>query len=182
MHLPLLTDLHLSSKELGIDSGIKESGSSLSFKALQGRIEGVQINNKNEANLQIHHGPRKLENRSFNNPMFGVNENLQSDTTLAKPSAVQPNHLDVNLLTPVQKSSSNPSIKSNKSTKSLKSLLGFNKDTVVESPMLDLSVDIGKEASKFDSFGFQDPELNEKSEIGSVTQFEGNMLIHNSSI
>ena len=111
-----------------------------------------------------------------------MNENLQSDTTLAKTSAVQPNHLDVNLLTPVQKSSSNPSIKSNKSTKSLKSLLGFNKDTVVESPMLDLSVDIGKEASKFDSFDFQDPELIDKSEIGSVTQFEGNMLIHNSSI
>ena len=111
-----------------------------------------------------------------------MNENLQSDTTLAKTSAVQPNHLDVNLLTPVQKSSSNPSIKSNKSTKSLKSLLGFNKDTVIESPMLDLSVDIGKEASKFDSFDFQDPKSNEKSEIGSVTQFEGNMLIHNSSI
>ena len=129
--------------------------------------------------MQIHHGPRKLESRSFDNPLFGANENLQNDTSLAKTSALQPNHLDVNLLTPVQKSSSNPSIKSNKSAKSLKSLLGFNKDTVVESPMLDLSVDIGKEASKFDSFDFQDPESNEKSGIGSATQFEGNMLIHN---
>ena len=83
------------------------------------------------------------------------------------------NQVEANLLNPIQKSPSSPSIKSNKSTKSFKSLLGLGKDSVTESPMVDLSVDIGTEASKFDPFDIRIPVEKNVNESFSTTQIEG---------
>ena len=128
---------------------------------------------KNDTGQQINSVTRRPDNRSFDNPMFGMNQNPKEESSITKTAAMQQNQLDANLLNPLHKSTSNPSIKSNKSTKSFKSLLGFGKDTAYENPMVDLSVDIGSEASKFDPFDFQVPEEIKVDTPVSNVELEG---------
>ena len=168
--MPFNHYLHCS--ELGQDEGNKESGSSLSFKALQSRIEGVQFNKK-EIVPQMNTSTQPTMSRSFDNPLFGATSNVKEASSPSRAAGTQ-NQLEPNLLNPIHKSSSNPSIKSNKSTKSFKSLLGLNKDTITENPMVDLSIDIGMEASKFDPFDFQVPLENK---VDEPIDIEGSMKI-----
>ena len=128
---------------------------------------------KNDTAQRINSVSQQSTNRSFDNPMFGMTQNPKEDSNMIKTATMQQNQLDVNLLNPLHKSTSNPSIKSNKSTKSFKSLLGFGKDTAYENPMVDLSVDIGSEASKFDPFDFQVPEEIKVDTPVSNVELEG---------
>ena len=128
---------------------------------------------KNDTAQQINSATRQPANRSFDNPMFGMTQSPKEDSSMTKTAVLQQNQLDANLLNALHKSTSNPSIKSNKSTKSFKSLLGFGKDNAYENPMVDLSVDIGSEASKFDPFDFQGPEEIKVDIPTSSTEIEG---------
>ena len=128
---------------------------------------------KNDTAQRINSVSQQSTNRSFDNPMFGMTQNPKEDSNMIKTATMQQNQLDDNLLNPLHKSTSNPSIKSNKSTKSFKSLLGFGKDTAYENPMVDLSVDIGSEASKFDPFDFQVPEEIKVDTPVSNVELEG---------
>ena len=128
---------------------------------------------KNDTAQRINSVSQQSTNRSFDNPMFGMTQNPKEDSNMIKTATMQQNQLDDNLLNPLHKSTSNPSIKSNKSTKSFKSLLGFGKDTAYENAMVDLSVDIGSEASKFDPFDFQVPEEIKVDTPVSNVELEG---------
>ena len=116
-------------------------------------------------------GTRPTLNRSFDNPLFGATPNVK-DPLSPTNAAVTQNQLEPNLLNPIHKSNSSASIKSNRSTKSFKSLLGLNKDTIAEKPMVDLSIDIGMEASKLDPFDFQVPPENK---VGEQIDIEGSI-------
>ena len=138
---------------LGSGECLNESGSSVSFKALQTRIEGAPSGSPITSHTQIECLP--VSHTSHNNPLSTDHPIIQSNIIPAKEHGVS-HQLDQTFLSPTPKpSSGNNSIKSTKSTKSLKSLLGLNKEAAVENPMVDISVDIGMEASKFDPFGFQ---------------------------
>ena len=75
--------------------------------------------------------------------------------------------MEPGFLIPIAKTSSASSMKSIKSSKSLKSLLGLNKEAEVETQMIDVSVDIGMEASKFDTFDFHSPANRQNDQMGS---------------
>ena len=92
-----------------------------------------------------------IPNRSFDNPLFDSPQILQTNIN-TKQTSEHGSQPEPNLLVPIPKNTSSTSLKSTKSNKSLRSLLGFNKEPPIETPMIDVSIDIGMEASKFDVF------------------------------
>ena len=149
---------------------ISESGSAVSFKALQTRIEGVPIVSQASLSPRIQTVPPSTH--SFENPLFSkptVSEGNQSPT---KEKDLRAN-LEPSFLIPMSKTSSVGSMKSIKSSKSFKSLLGLNKESVVENPMIDVSVDIGMEASKSDVFDFLSQDEVQNHQTSSNVDTEG---------
>jgi hypothetical protein len=62
-----------------------------------------------------------------------------------------------------------------KSSKSFKSLLGLNKESAVEKPMIDVTVDIGMEASRFDAFDFQSHDEVQNDHMSSNVETGGKL-------
>ena len=141
------------------NQGLSGNDSSVSFKVLQKRIEGIQQNDSLPA-ISITGGISN-SNRSFSNPLFDNRELLETDATLREENE-QTNYLKpTSLNSPLPKVESSSSIKSIRSNKSFKSLLGLNKASF-ETPMVDFMVDIGKEASNWDTLEgkIKDEETN----------------------
>ena len=135
-----------------------EAGSSVSFKALQKHIEGVPETTAPATNSNV--GFVSASNRSFDNPLFDNNQLPENNSYATREKELNKNP---SLLSPLPKSTSGASIRSIRSTKSFKSLLGFSREVSAENPMVDISVDIGMEASKFDPLGAEN-KVNPQSE------------------
>ena len=147
-----------------------EAGSSVSFKALQKHIEGVPETTAPARNSNM--GFVSASNRSFDNPLFDNNQLPENNSYSTRERELNKN-AQPSLLSPLPKSTSGASIRSIRSTKSFKSLLGFSREVSAENPMVDISVDIGMEASKFDPLGAESKVEPQSEETAQEAKEKG---------
>ena len=153
--------------------GIHEAGSTVSFKALQSRID--KSSHKAQAPSKTIDVTFPASNRSFENPLFCNPPVIHCNTSPTQVNK-QVCSLEPTLLSPIPKSSSGASLISNKSAKSLKSFFGFSTESTTERPSVDLSVDISMEASKLDSLSIKDDQMQQHDEDISDITIEGTLV------
>ena len=148
-----------------------EAGSSVSFKALQKHIEGVPETTAPATNSNV--GFVSASNRSFDNPLFDNNQLPENNSSYSIREKELNKNPQPSLLSSLPKSTSGASIRSIRSTKSFKSLLGFSREVSAENPMVDISVDIGMEASKFDPLGAENKVEPQSEEAAQEAKEKG---------
>ena len=153
--------------------GIPEAGSTVSFKALQSRID--KSSHKAQAPSKTIDVTLPASNRSFENPLFCNPPVIHCNTSPTQVNK-QVCSLEPTLLSPIPKSSSGSSLKSNKSAKSLRNFFGFSTEFTTERPSVDLSVDISMEASKMDSLSIKDEEMQQCDDGISNITIEGTLV------
>ena len=170
-HLLLFLTLNVYLTESS--QGVPGEGSSVSFRDLKSRVD--ESSHKSEASSKTSDVTFPTSNRSFENPLFRNPPVIHCNTSPTQVNK-QVCSLEPTLLSPIPKSSSGASLKSNKSAKSLKSFFGFSTDSTAERPSVDLSVDISMEASKLDALSIKDDEMQHHDDDISNINMEGTLV------
>ena len=153
--------------------GIPVAGSTVSFSDLKSRVD--KNSHREQVSSKTTHLAFPTSNRSFENPLF-LNPPVIHCNTSPTQANKQVCSLEPTLLSPIPKSSSGSSLKSNKSAKSLRSFFGFSTESTTERPSVDLSVDISMEASKMDSLSIKNDDMQQHDDDISNINMEGTLV------